>query len=515
MLIVTVKGPQQNQQVRHETGPIEFGRGPQHQARRLQLEDPYASRDHLRAEELPDGKVRLENLSKNKPVLVANGPSIPTGASLILGPPLRLTVGQTEVVLSRDQEERPDPVVPDSLLTIVAPARGPFRPRPDALGDAPSPENLTQWLERVIQLLNPAGGDPDFHKQVARALVDMVGLDLGMVLNYRDGAWSIAAVHATDDRCSPTFSRTLLQRVLAERRTFYQNLAALVDLTASMAGLESVVASPVFGLHDDVTGALYGVRLFQGRGLVSVKPLQAQLVQLLAAAVGANQARTAALRTRFQFEQFFSPELVRRLERDSALLEDRTQDVTILASDLRGFVRLGEKLGAQTTCRLIRDMMEHLSEWIVQFGGAIVDYAGDGILAMWNAPEKQEDHAERACRAALAMLGEMPGLNARWQDTVGNPLQLGVGLNTGPALVGNTGSSRKFKYGPHGHTVNLASRVQDATKRLGAGILISTSTLQQVPGLFLTRPAGPVEIAGIQEPVLLYELQGAVEQTAS
>ncbi|HYT93280.1 MAG TPA: adenylate/guanylate cyclase domain-containing protein [Gemmataceae bacterium] len=509
MIVVTVTNPQQNDQVQHESGPLEFGRGPQRGfARRLHLDDPCASRNHLRIEELSDGKIRIENLSTSKAVIVVNGPTIPTGGTLTLMPPLRLTVGQTKVLLARG--ESAPPVDPEALLTITAPARGPFRAPIDTLGDALTPEILAQWLERVIHLQRTAGGAPDFHNQVAHALVEMVGLDLGMVLRLVDGVWAIAAAYTPDEHRSMTYSQTLLKQVLKDKRTFYQNPGATADPSASLQGVEAVVASPVFGLQDEVTGALYGTRQFRGRGQVAVRPVQAQLVQLLAAAVGANQARTAALRTRFQFEQFFSPELVRELERDPALLEGRIQDVTILVSDLRGFTRMAEGLGAQTTCQLIRDMIERLSEWIVQHGGVIVDYAGDGILAMWNAPLPQPDHAERACHAALAMLGEIPGLNARWQEVVGNPLHLGIGLNTGTALVGNTGSSRKFKYGPHGHTVNLASRVQDATKRLGANILMSNSTLERVPGLFNTRPAGPVECAGVKEPVLLHELLSSV-----
>jgi adenylate cyclase len=267
----------------------------------------------------------------------------------------------------------------------------------------------------------------------------------------------------------------------------------------------------VFGLHGDVIGALYGARLQQNlidRG--GITPVEAQLVQLLAAAVGANMARSLAARTRVQFEQFFSSELVRELERDPQLLEGRVEQVTILFSDLRGFTILSQRLGAEKTCRMVRDMMERLSERIVEHGGVIVDYAGDGILAMWNAPARQDDHAERACRAALAMLGELPALNARWApETEGAPLALGIGINTGEAQVGNTGSTRKFKYGPHGHTVNLASRVQDATKHLGLPLLVSDSTRAQLGGGFVQRRLGQVRLPGVKEPVMLHEVLDA------
>jgi class 3 adenylate cyclase len=84
----------------------------------------------------------------------------------------------------------------------------------------------------------------------------------------------------------------------------------------------------------------------------------------------------------------------------------------------------------------------------------IEDYIGDGLLAMWNASIKQFQHTVWACRAALSMLAELPRLNARWRDRSGGSLGLGIGLNTGSALVGNTSSLSKLKYGPYGHTVN-------------------------------------------------------------
>jgi len=181
--------------------------------------------------------------------------------------------------------------------------------------------------------------------------------------------------------------------------------------------------------------------------------------------------------------------------------------VTVLVSDLRGFSPLAERLGPQPVCRLIRDMLARLSNRIVENKGLIVDYAGDGILAMWNAPVAQEGHAVLACRAALAMLEEMPGLEADWKDVVCAPLALGIGLNTGVAQVGNTGSTRKFKYGPHGHTVNLASRVQTLSKHLRTPLLVTSATRSRLPAEVPARRLGRAHLTGIASPVELHELR--------
>jgi adenylate cyclase len=137
----------------------------------------------------------------------------------------------------------------------------------------------------------------------------------------------------------------------------------------------------------------------------------------------------------------------------------------------------------------------------------VVDYSGDGLMAMWNAPAEQPDHAAKACRAALGMLADLPQLDAEWQARLGGPLRLGLGLNTGPALCGNIGSRYKFKYGALGHAVNLASRVEGATKQLGVPLLITGSTREKLGDAFATRRLCRARVVGIDGAVDLYELE--------
>ena len=191
---------------------------------------------------------------------------------------------------------------------------------------------------------------------------------------------------------------------------------------------------------------------------------------------------------------------------DPQLLEGREREVTILFSDIRNFTGLSEQLGPSETCRLVQRVMEHLTERVREFEGVVVDYYGDGLLAMWNAPANQPDHAALACRAALAMTRCLTDVNADWQETIGGPLEVGIGLNTGPALVGNTGSPLKFKYGPLGPTVNLASRVEGATKQLAVPVLVTGSTREQLGDQFAIRRLCQVRLAGVTSPVVLYEL---------
>lgn len=178
----------------------------------------------------------------------------------------------------------------------------------------------------------------------------------------------------------------------------------------------------------------------------------------------------------------------------------------MLFCDLRGFSAISELLGPTKTFELIGRVMDALSDCAFAHGGVVVDYIGDALLTMWGAPDKQPDHAVLACRAALAMLDKLPQLNAEWQPIMGQQLCLGIGIDTGRARVGNTGSHRKFKYGPLGNTVNLASRVQGASKYLKSSFLITGSTRAQLGSEFDVRRLSKVRVVNIDEPVDLYEV---------
>ena len=233
-------------------------------------------------------------------------------------------------------------------------------------------------------------------------------------------------------------------------------------------------------------------------------------MEVLARGVAAGLARLAqeqaALAARVQFEQFFTPELARHLAREPDLLKGRDAEVTILFCDIRGFSRVSERLGPARTVEWVSEVMEALSDCVRAHAGVLVDYVGDELMAMWGAPGEQPDHARLACRAALDMLARLPPLNERWQAVLQEPMGLGIGINTGPARVGNTGSRHKFKYGPLGNTVNLASRGQGATKYLKCKLLITGATAAKLDSEFAARRLCQVRVVNIGQPVALHEL---------
>jgi adenylate cyclase len=534
MLSFAIQNGAQHQLLDHDGGAFEFGRGPRRDLPRFVINDRFVSRDQLKVEELPGGRLRVSNLSASRPVLLGDGAEIAAAEVREVSLPARFRVGTTLIVVTPRAEAPAAPSPPPTeALPPAAPAESPpdeslaeegyLSMRPVRHNDRPPPAagaggelsaaDLSQWLEAVLALQRSDAPPAEFYAQAARAMIDLVGLDVGLVLLYARGAWQVAARAAPDDDgqqvgAGREFSQTVLRQVLAQKQTFYQDLSKL-SAHESLASVDAVVVSPLFGLEDEVVGALYGLRRDARQEMVGkITPQEAHLVQLLAAVVGANLARTAATRIRTQFEQFFPAPVVHALARDPHLLDGRDHDVTVLVCDMRRFSTISEKLSPADTCRMVRDVMERLSDCVTRHEGVIVSYQGDGFLAMWNAPFHQQHHATLACRAALAIVGEVPALNAAWQPLTGVPIQIGVGVNSGNAQVGNTGSSRRFMYGPLGNTVNLAARVEGVTKHLSLPVLITDFTRIQVGGAFATRRLGLVRVAGIQSAFDLYELRG-------
>ena len=144
---------------------------------------------------------------------------------------------------------------------------------------------------------------------------------------------------------------------------------------------------------------------------------------------------------------------------------------------------------------------------VMQYGGAINKYIGDNMMAFWNAPYTQEDHAWLATQAALGMLEAIHKLNETGQFTA--PVQFGIGINTGPVVVGNVGSQRRLEYTPIGDTVNVAARLEALNKELGTYTLISRDVYTQLPEELANQlyERGEQQIKGREQSVSVYTLK--------
>ena len=208
------------------------------------------------------------------------------------------------------------------------------------------------------------------------------------------------------------------------------------------------------------------------------------------------------------FEQHFTPELARELARnpDPMKMQARNADVTVLFCDIRRFSAISERMGPAQTIDWLSGVMGDFSTIVIDLGGVLVDYTGDELMAMWGAPNAQPNHAELACKAGIKIMESLADINDRWRDEIKDETRVGVGINSGQALVGNIGTHRKFKYGPLGTVVNLSSRVQGATKYLKTPLLITGATAEQLSDDICTRRLCQVQVMNIKKPVDLYQI---------
>jgi adenylate cyclase len=515
VLLFTLANERQKKQYQHREGPIDFGRLQQGTGARIVVEDPYTSRDQIRVEELPDGFVQIQNLGS--PVTLPDGGQLAAGSTKKFLPPLRIVFGRSTLDIGLIPNE--DNQGGSSLQTISKPVAADSKQiKPARPGRVPSPETLGQWFETLLTVQRAAAGSGEFYSETARAVVDLVGLDRGLVIIHQGDRWEVVASHSAAGSSSPSkqFSMRVLTQVQAERRTFFQTFEQAAG-GQSLMGVEALVASPIFDEQDAVIGIVYGSRDMRAStaGLKGIEPLEAQLVQLLAGAVSAGLMRMAreaeAARARVQFEQFFSPELARALECDSGILAANDRELTLLFTDLRGFSKISERIGAGETYNLLSDILDRLTNHVMDHGGVVIDYYGDGLAAMWNAPTNVPQHADQAVNAAVAMMNELPAINSQWAERLGGIIRLGVGIHTGRAQVGNSGSRRRLKYGPRGHAVNLTSRVEAATKVFGVWCLMTAATREKLTINVPLRRICRARLTGMVEPVDLFELSPATQ----
>jgi adenylate cyclase len=176
----------------------------------------------------------------------------------------------------------------------------------------------------------------------------------------------------------------------------------------------------------------------------------------------------------------------------------------VFFSDLQGFTSISEQLTPEQLTALLNDYLSEMSEIILAEEGTIDKYEGDAIIAFWNAPLDQPDHASRAVRAAMRCQQRLAELRPRYGEQYGSDLYMRIGINTGEAVVGNMGSVRRFNYTVLGDAVNLAARLEGINKQFGSSILLTEATAKQAePGMPLCE-VGTVRVVGKRSPTKLF-----------
>jgi adenylate cyclase len=325
----------------------------------------------------------------------------------------------------------------------------------------------------------------------------------------------------------------ILESILTKSLLDQPNYAIGVELmVAVLSGLAIIIAAPMLSATIVV---LLGVILIAG--LVGLSfylfvednllidftyPLiSSWLIYLVLTFVNYFREQKQRQQIRSAFGYYLSPHMVEQLARspEKLVLGGEERRMTILFSDVRGFTTISEyyKDDPQGLTRLMNRFLTPLTNAIIERKGTIDKYIGDAIMAFWNAPVDDDDQEANACDAALEMQARAAALNVelkREAEANGGkymPLRIGVGLNTGPCVVGNMGSDFRFNYSVLGDTVNFASRLEARTKDYRLPLVIGSRTAEGAKQKFSTMEIDLIQVKGKTQPEAVFAVLGRFE----
>lgn len=237
--------------------------------------------------------------------------------------------------------------------------------------------------------------------------------------------------------------------------------------------------------------------------------LETAAVFTIASALVVNYA-TEGRQKRFiknAFKQYLSPAVIEQLIQHPERLKlgGERRVLSIFFSDLQGFTSISEGLAPEELTMLLNDYLSAMTDIIIREGGTVDKYEGDAIIAFWNAPVEVPDHAVRIVRAALECQQKLSEMRPGFRKRVGTDMFMRIGINTGPAVVGNMGSHERFDYTMLGDAVNLAARLEGVNKQFGTYTMISSSTREMMGDAYAVRELARVGVVGRKEPVTVYE----------
>jgi adenylate cyclase len=212
---------------------------------------------------------------------------------------------------------------------------------------------------------------------------------------------------------------------------------------------------------------------------------------------------------RRMFSHYLAPAVVEQLQLhpEKLRLGGERRTMTVFFSDIEGFTTVSESLEPEALVSFLNDYLTRCTDVILASGGVIDKYEGDAIIAFWNAPLDVPEHAARACGAALACQAACAAFRAECRERGLPPIAMRVGINTGPMVVGNMGSARRFDYTVMGDAVNLASRLEGANKVFGTYSMVSDATRQACGAAGLVfRELGRLRVKGKTVPITVHEL---------
>ena len=359
--------------------------------------------------------------------------------------------------------------------------------------------------------------DGRYRAERLRGKLVLVGVTASAVADVRstpfDGVFPGVEIHAT-----------VLDNVLRADFLLQPKWVVLVEIAAVMAAalvlglalarargvMAAAVALALLGIYLGGTQHLF---VTAGIPLGIVYPVFSIVLVYSAIALQHYVVEASEKRQiRSAFGRYLSPELARLVsERPEMLrLGGDKRRLTVLFSDIRSFTSISERLTPEGLVELLNVYLGEMTDVVFEHQGTLDKYIGDAIMAVWGAPVPHDDHAARACRAAVDMQDRLRVLDATFDEKGWPRLEIGVGVHTGEMVVGNMGSARRLSYTVIGDNVNIASRLEGLTKHYRARILASEDAVAEARGAVVVRELDRVRVKGKAAPVGIFEVLGHV-----
>ena len=212
------------------------------------------------------------------------------------------------------------------------------------------------------------------------------------------------------------------------------------------------------------------------------------------------------LRLRQLFSKYVSKDVLEEILKNPALVQlgGVEKEITVFFSDIRGFTTLSEATTPHELVKILNRYFTLMTEEVLIHGGVVDKFIGDAIMAFWGAPIDDPEGADHALAASFGMLKKLKTLNEELRSQGKPEINIGIGLYTGPVIVGNVGAETRFDYTVIGDTVNVASRLEGLNKEYKTNIIIGETTKNKLEGKYEFIPLGTVPVKGRKEPITIY-----------
>lgn len=507
-------------------GTVTVGRHPDQD---LQILDRLVSKAHARIEKTEQGCFIHDLGSRNgtfvngrplrAPHKLKSGDSISVGASKLIF---------LEETMTEEQVELSDKTISSAVRSVLdSRLATDFLPEKELSNET----SLRQDYERLrlsYLLHQELALELDLNKMLDKTLdlifqfMPGVGRGIVMLLSNESNRLENRKVKTRghgSEKERVVISSTIVNQVLKDRKAVLSSDALVDDRfdqskSIILQGIRSTMTVPLIGRNGTVFGILHmdsqsAAGVFNEQDLTIVQSLASQVALQMENVYLARKMESEA-ETRQKLQRFLSPNLVDKVLSGEMVIEKggEYKDVTVMFTDIRQFTSMSERKKPDEIVGLLNDYFEAMVEIVFQHGGTMDKFMGDGMMALWGAPITTSEDPVHAVGAAVRMQRLLGTLNERFKEKLGEEIQIGVGIDTGPVVAGLMGSSKTMSYTVVGAHVNRASRLCATAAR--GEILISEDTFKLVGKHFVVKEKEPVKLKGIANPVKVFSVTDMV-----